>query len=102
MLDNSLELLKKKEEKISDINDESSCSRCTIYQRKNQFDSQVMKKLKHIHQINIEHNYSTIQSENTTSDLIFSLAKIADRIGHNSNLNLLNPLKKLPTSNQNE
>jgi len=56
ILDNSLELLKKEEEiDENDNNDDLTCARCRIYQRKKQIDTQLFKKIKHIHQ---EHNYS--------------------------------------------
>ncbi|CAM4886538.1 unnamed protein product [Rotaria socialis] len=106
MLDNSLELLKKKEtEEDEDIEDEEivddfSCARCRIYQRKNENNNQLLKKLKHIHQVRNEHNYSSSHTEYSTpeSDLIVCLSKIADRIGHTTTSNISNSSKKVPSS----
>ncbi|UJR16496.1 hypothetical protein I4U23_003398 [Adineta vaga] len=104
ILDNSLELLSKQsdEKKLhnDDTIDDSSCARCRVYQRRKEDDSHLLKKLKRIQRIHIEHNYSTtyIQYSSPESDLILSLSKIADRIGHNSNLNVSNHIKKPPTS----
>ncbi|CAF2769401.1 unnamed protein product [Rotaria sp. Silwood2] len=105
MLDNSLELLKKQEaeeeqQQNEEIRNDSSCARCRIYQRKNDTDNQLIKKLKHIYQVHNEHNYSRsyIQYSTPESDLILSLSKIADHIGHNSNLNVSNSLKKIPST----
>ncbi|CAF0776279.1 unnamed protein product [Adineta steineri] len=97
ILDNSLELLlKKTEEQENNNNDDSSCARCRVYQRKKENDSQLLKKIKHIHQIQNEHNYSTtcLHYPSSESEHILSLSKIADRIGHNSNLNVSNHTKK--------
>jgi hypothetical protein len=59
MLDNSLELLKEEEEDIDEVeNDNSSCARCRIYQRKKQTNTKLFQKIKHIYQIHNEHNYS--------------------------------------------
>ncbi|CAF1197619.1 unnamed protein product [Rotaria sp. Silwood1] len=99
MLDNSLEVLKKQEieQEQEEIYDDLSCARCRIYQRKNDTNNQLLKKLKHIYQVHNEHNYSRTHINYTTpeSDLILSLSKIADSIGHNSNLNIS---KKLPST----
>jgi hypothetical protein len=117
MLDNSLELLLKQADE-QEFDDDSSCARCRIYQRKKENDSQLLKKLKHIHQIHAEHNYFTTYLQYSSSgfyfflipyliylsflhlesDLILSLSKTADHIGHSSNLNVSNHTKKLPTS----
>ncbi|CAF2208174.1 unnamed protein product [Rotaria magnacalcarata] len=107
MLDNSLELLKKKEtdQEEEDIDDEEivddfSCARCRIYQRKNENNNQLLKKLKHIHQVRNEHNYSSSHTEYSTpeSDLIVYLSKIADRIGHTATSNISNSSKKVSSS----
>lgn len=62
ILDNSLELLKKEDhdeiENNQNENDDLSCARCRIYQRKKQQDSQLLQKIKHNYQIHHEHNYS--------------------------------------------
>jgi hypothetical protein len=58
MLDNSLELLTKDEDIDEHENDNSSCARCRIYQRKKQTDTTLFEKIKHIYQIHNEHNYS--------------------------------------------
>jgi len=67
---------------------------------KKQTDTQLFKKIKHIHQIHNEHNYSrtNLQYSTSESDLIGSLSKIADRIGHTTNSNVSNSLKKLPST----
>ncbi|CAF1089518.1 unnamed protein product [Rotaria sordida] len=104
MLDNSIELLKKQEieeeQQQQEIHDDLSCARCRIYQRKNDTDNQLLKKLKHIHQVHNEHNYSTshVQYSTPESDLILSLSKIADGIGHNLNSNISNSSKKLQST----
>ena len=122
ILDNSLELLTKQaDEKKSfddDDTEESSCARCRVYRRRKEEDSQLLKKLKRTQRIHIEHNYSTTYVQYSSpglsvclsevltvclifileSDLILSLSKIADRIGHSTNLNVSNHTKKLPTS----
>ena len=120
MLDNSLELLKEDKEEISENDDDdvSSCARCRIYQRKKKNDTQLFEKIKHIYQIHREHNYSNTQipysspgfssSLNysfdhsffllTESDLISSLSKLADRIGHISTPNVSNSSKKLSST----
>ena len=76
MLDNSLELLKNqenKEESIDNNNDDDnlSCARCRIYQRKKENESQLFQKLKHIYQIHIEHNYSNTRLQNSTPGFYF-------------------------------
>ncbi|CAF1648652.1 unnamed protein product, partial [Adineta ricciae] len=104
ILDNSLELLTKQSDEKKSFNDddteESSCARCRVYRRRKEEDSQLLKKLKRTQRIHIEHNYSTtyVHYSSPESDLILSLSKIADRIGHSSNLNVSNHTKKLPTS----
>lgn len=99
MLDNSLQLLKKADEKQK-FEESSSCARCRIYRRQDHVDSPLMKKLKHIHRIHREHSYSTRPMPCSTpdSDLILSLARIADRIGHKSNPIASSPLKKVSSS----
>lgn len=72
MLDNSLELLKKEEIEINeDENDEFSCARCRIYQRKKQKDSKLLKKIKHIYQIHNEHNYSQNHLHHSTTGFFY-------------------------------
>jgi len=68
---------------------------------KKQTDTQLFKKIKHIHQIHNEHNYSrtNLQYSTSESDLIGSLSKIADRIGHTTNSNVSNSLKKTSIHN---
>jgi hypothetical protein len=68
MLDNSLELLKKQEKKeeIDENEEDLSCARCRIYQRKNENESRLFRKLKHIYQIHNEHNYSNTHLQYST------------------------------------
>lgn len=123
MLDKSIELLKKQEERgeeeeDEEISDDSSCARCKIYQRKNENDNYLLNKLKRIYQVHNEHNYSKTRVEYSNpgiyfvslieefinfilfleSDLILSLSKMADRIGHVSTSNISNSSKKLISS----
>lgn len=114
MLDNSLQLLKNADVKEKFV-ESSSCARCRIYRRKEDVGSPLMKKLRHIHRIHREHSYSTRPMTCSTtgnsqwssgwhreecdrfldSDLILSLSRIADRIGHKSNQVASSPLKKV-------
>ena len=63
----ALELLKKDEDIDEDENDDSSCARCRIYQRKKQTETKLFKKIKHIYQIHNEHNYSRNHLQYSTS-----------------------------------
>jgi len=73
MLDNSLELLTKDEDINEHENDNSSCARCRIYQRKKQTDTTLFQKIKHIYQIHNEHNYSRNYLKYSAPGLFFLL-----------------------------
>lgn len=68
MLDNSLELVKK-EEIHDEEEEESGCARCRIYQRKENHQSDLIRK---IHQFHREHNYSLIEFPSLSPGLFVS------------------------------
>jgi hypothetical protein len=73
MLDNSLEFLKKEEKINENENDDSSCARCRIYQKRKKNNTQLFNKIKHIYQIHNEHNYSKTHLQYSTSGFSFEI-----------------------------